>query len=90
MILKFLQDRKERKAKKIIEDAKQLDEWLENQKKKVDKENQKMTDMTCALNGMHNCTEKCVHFKKGEVKEWWFGDEKSYLTNFPKCKLWHS
>ena len=51
-----------------------------------------MTSSPCAINKMANCSEKCVHFKKGKLYESYYkyGGEDVYMcyATPPSCKLW--
>jgi hypothetical protein len=55
----------------------------------VCEETKAMLSKSCAINGMKNCSDECVHFSKGKViEDVWSGWGWTY--KLPYCKLWGS
>jgi len=48
----------------------------------------KMTNAPCAINGMVNCSETCVHFENGDVYTICYIKKRFFYTTPPRCKLW--
>ncbi len=49
-----------------------------------------MQEKPCAIRSMKNCTDECVHFKRGSVSLMpdLQGGEPWIIREYPGCKLW--
>jgi len=81
----YLREKREREA--AAREAKLV---AEEQKyfERVNAKHEEMLSLLCAINGMNNCSDNCIHFKHGRVYRLVLLGEACVDYNLPTCKLW--
>jgi hypothetical protein len=85
MILSFIKSRREAIEKSAEEKLKQKIDAANDMFRSKHKE---MLSKPCAIRGMINCENKCVHFEAGSVYKYEWIDGPRVGIDLPRCKLW--
>ena len=88
MLMKWLERRREKDKNKPIEEEKLIKLRHAEKIGLIILRRKEMLKMPCAVNGMKECSSRCVHFSEGKI-ETYYSLEGPYETiKYPRCKLW--
>lgn len=80
---------KEREAKRLAQAELETRETTARLEYKIAQSKDEMLTRPCAINGMRNCEERCVHFRNGFVSAVpHINGGLAQWIEYPKCKLW--